>query len=38
MNYSQKRTLIGRIAYVGLTAMAVTVLCVTVYTFFGASK
>lgn len=38
MNYSQKRTLIGRIVYIGLTLMAVTVLCVTMYTFFGSSK
>ena len=38
MNYSQKRTLIGRVVYIGLTLMAVTVLCVTVYTFFGSSK
>ncbi len=38
MNYSQKRTLIGRVVYIGLTLMAVTVLCVTMYTFFGSSK
>ena len=38
MNYSQKRTLIGRIVYIGLTLMAVTVLCVTMFTFFGSSK
>ena len=38
MNYSQKRTLVGRVVYIGLTLMAVTVLCVTVYTFFGSSK
>ncbi len=38
MNYSQKRTLIGRVLYIGLTLMAVTILCVTVYTFFGSSK
>lgn len=38
MNYSQKRTLVGRIVYIALTVMAVTVLCVTLYTFFGASK
>jgi murein DD-endopeptidase MepM/ murein hydrolase activator NlpD len=38
MNYSQKRTLIGRIVYIGLTAMAVVVLCVTVYTFIGSGK
>ena len=38
MNYSQKRTLIGRIVYIGLTVMAVTILCVTLYTFFGGAK
>ncbi len=38
MNYSQKRTLIGRIVYIGLTLMAVTILVVTMYTFFGSSK
>ena len=38
MNYSQKRTLIGRIVYIGLTLMAVTILCVTMYTFFGSSR
>ena len=38
MNYSQKRTLVGRIVYIALTLMAVTVLCVTMYTFFGSSK
>lgn len=38
MNYSQKRTLIGRVIYIALTVMAVTVLCVTLYTFFGTSK
>lgn len=38
MNYSQKRTLIGRVVYIGLTLMAVTVLCVTMYAFFGSSK
>lgn len=38
MNYSQKRALIGRLVYVGLTLMAVTVLCVTMFTFFGGSK
>jgi murein DD-endopeptidase MepM/ murein hydrolase activator NlpD len=38
MNYSQKRTLIGRIVYIGLTLMAVTVLCVTMFVFFGSSK
>lgn len=38
MNYNQKRTLIGRAIYIGLTLMAVTVLCVTMYTFFGSSK
>ncbi len=38
MNYSQKRTLIGRAVYIGLTLMAVTVLCVTMYTFFGGAK
>ncbi len=38
MNYSQKRTLVGRIIYIALTLMAVTVLIVTMYTFFGGSK
>ncbi len=38
MNYSQKRTLVGRIVYIALTLMAVTVLIVTMYTFFGGSK
>ncbi len=38
MNYSQKRTLAGRIIYIALTLMAVTVLIVTMYTFFGGSK
>ena len=38
MNYSQKRTLIGRIVYIGLTAMAIVVLCVTAYTFVGVGK
>ena len=38
MNYSQKRALIGRLVYIGLTLMAVTVLCVTMFTFFGSSK
>lgn len=38
MNYSQKRTLIGRIVYIGLTLMAVTILSVTMYTFFGSSR
>ena len=38
MNYNRKRTLIGRAVYIGLTLMAVTVLCVTMYTFFGSSK
>ncbi|MBE6636241.1 MAG: M23 family metallopeptidase [Ruminococcaceae bacterium] len=38
MNYSQKRTLIGRIVYIALTLMAVTILCVTMYTFFGGSR
>ncbi len=38
MNYSQKRTLIGRIVYIALTLMAVTVLVVTMFTFFGGSK
>lgn len=38
MNYSQKRTLIGRVVYIALTIMAVTVLAVTMYTFFGGSK
>ena len=38
MNYSQKRTLVGRIIYIALTLMAVTVLIVTMYTFFGSSK
>ena len=38
MNYSQKRTLVGRIVYIGLTLMAVTILCVTMYTFFGGSR
>ena len=38
MNYSQKRTLIGRIVYIGLTLMAVTVLCTTMFVFFGSSK
>lgn len=38
MNYRQKRTLIGRIVYIGLTLMAVTILCVTMYTFFGSSR
>lgn len=38
MNYSQKRTLVGRAVYIALTIMAVTVLAVTMYTFFGGSK
>ena len=38
MNYSQKRTLVGRIIYVALTLMAVTTLIATMYTFFGSSK
>lgn len=38
MNYSQKRTLVGRIVYIALTLMAVTILCVTMYTFFGSSR
>jgi murein DD-endopeptidase MepM/ murein hydrolase activator NlpD len=38
MNYSEKRTLIGRIVYIGLTVMAVTILCVTLYTFFGGAN
>jgi len=38
MNYSQKRTLVGRIVYIGLTLMAVTILCVTMFSFFGGSK
>lgn len=38
MNYSQKRTLVGRIVYIGLTLMAVTVLCITMYTFFGGAR
>ena len=38
MNYSQKRTLVGRAVYIALTIMAVTVLAVTIYTFFGGSK
>ncbi len=38
MNYSQKRTLVGRIVYIALTLMAVTVLCVTMYTFLGSSR
>ena len=38
MNYSQKRTLIGRIVYIVLTLMAVTILCVTMYTFFASSR
>ncbi len=38
MNYSQKRTLVGRVIYIALTLMAVTVLCVTMFTFFGGSK
>ncbi len=38
MNYSQKRTLVGRIVYIALTLMAVTILCVTLYTFFGGAR
>lgn len=38
MNYNRKRTLIGRAVYIGLTLMAVSVLCVTMYTFFGSAK
>ncbi len=38
MNYSQKRTLVGRIIYISLTLMAVTTLVVTMYTFFGSSN
>ena len=38
MNYKQKRTLIGRVLYIALTLMAVTVLAVTMYTFFGSSR
>lgn len=38
MNYSQKRTLVGRIVYIALTLMAVTILCVTMYTFFSGSR
>lgn len=38
MNYRQKRTLVGRIVYIGMTLMAVTLLSVTMYTFFGSSR
>ncbi len=38
VNYVQKKALMGRIVYIGLTLMAVTVLCVTMYTFFGGAK
>ncbi len=38
MNYSEKRTLVGRIVYIGLTLMAVTVLVVSMFAFFGGSK
>ena len=38
MNYSQKRTLTARIVYIALTLMAVTVLCITMFTFFSSRR
>lgn len=38
MNYSQKRTLAARVVYIALTLMAVTVLCITMFTFFSSRR
>lgn len=38
MDYNEKKKFVGKIAYIILSIMTVTILCITVYTFIGSFK